>query len=137
MKLNKVASFTGASIQMLGAEKALFRALKTRTATPKYGILFHSSFVGSNFIISSKISGVHIGCNSKNKGKVARLLAAKTALVARVDALAEEENTSIGIKCKAQATFFHKDVRMFVSDGDSNLGIGAKDDRKHRNGSKI
>ena len=39
---------TGASIQMLGAEKALFRALKTRSATPKYGILFHSSFVGGD-----------------------------------------------------------------------------------------
>lgn len=45
--LMNLAKHSGASIQMLGAEKALFRALKTRTATPKYGVLFHSSFVGS------------------------------------------------------------------------------------------
>eukprot|EP00210_Caulerpa_lentillifera_P009358 g8922.t1 len=86
--LMNLAKHSGASIQMLGAEKALFRALKTRTATPKYGVLFHSSFVGS--------------CSGKYKGKIARLLAAKTALVSRVDALAEEENEDIGVSCRAQ-----------------------------------
>jgi nucleolar protein 58 len=35
------------TIQILGAEKALFRALKTKKDTPKYGIVFHSSLVGS------------------------------------------------------------------------------------------
>ena len=33
-------------MQILGAEKALFRALKTRGNTPKYGLIFHSSFIG-------------------------------------------------------------------------------------------
>ena len=34
------------TVQILGAEKALFRALKTRGNTPKYGLIFHSSFIG-------------------------------------------------------------------------------------------
>jgi nucleolar protein 56 len=33
-------------VQILGAEKALFRALKTKGNTPKYGLIFHSSFIG-------------------------------------------------------------------------------------------
>ena len=33
-------------MQILGAEKALFRALKTKGNTPKYGLIFHSSFIG-------------------------------------------------------------------------------------------
>lgn len=34
------------TIQILGAEKALFRALKTKSHTPKYGLLYHASLVG-------------------------------------------------------------------------------------------
>ena len=59
------------TIQILGAEKALFRALKTKHNTPKYGILFNSSLVGQ--------------ASQKNKGKIARKLAAKAALAARID----------------------------------------------------
>lgn len=34
------------TIQILGAEKALFRALKTKSNTPKYGIIYHAALVG-------------------------------------------------------------------------------------------
>ncbi|KAF4126381.1 nucleolar protein 58 [Geosmithia morbida] len=64
------------TIQILGAEKALFRALKTKHDTPKYGIIYHSSLIGQ--------------ANGRNKGKIARALAAKAALGLRVDALDEE-----------------------------------------------
>lgn len=43
-------------MQILGAEKALFRALKTRKDTPKYGLIYHASLVGQTA--------------AKNKGKV-------------------------------------------------------------------
>jgi nucleolar protein 58 len=59
------------TIQILGSEKALFRALKTKHNTPKYGIIFNSSLVGQ--------------ASQKNKGKIARKLAAKAALAARID----------------------------------------------------
>jgi RNA processing factor Prp31 len=53
-----------------GAEKALFRALKTKKDTPKYGLIYHSQLVGQ--------------ASTKNKGKISRSLAAKASLAIRV-----------------------------------------------------
>ncbi|KAK6911455.1 Nop domain, partial [Dillenia turbinata] len=44
--LLNLAKQPGSTVQILGAEKALFRALKTKHATPKYGLIFHASLVG-------------------------------------------------------------------------------------------
>ncbi|EAS32484.1 nucleolar protein 58 [Coccidioides immitis RS] len=70
------------TIQILGAEKALFRALKTKHDTPKYGLIYHASLIGQ--------------ATGKNKGKMARVLAAKAAIGLRVDALAEWEKDADG-----------------------------------------
>jgi len=40
--LTNLAKYPASTIQILGAEKALFIALKTRGNTPKYGLIFHS-----------------------------------------------------------------------------------------------
>ena len=72
MNLSKSPAST---IQILGAEKALFRALKTKHDTPKYGLIYHASLIGQ--------------ASGRNKGKMARVLAAKAALGIRVDALHE------------------------------------------------
>ncbi|KAF1983249.1 Nop domain-containing protein [Aulographum hederae CBS 113979] len=72
MSLSKSPAST---IQVLGAEKALFRALKTKHDTPKYGLIYHASLIGQ--------------ATGKNKGKIARMLAAKAALGIRVDSLSE------------------------------------------------
>src|SRR5271170_4597837 len=71
--LVNLAKQAASTIQILGAEKALFRALKTKHDTPNYGLIFHASLVGQ--------------ASSKNKGKIARALAAKAALSLRYDAL--------------------------------------------------
>lgn len=73
--LMNLAKAPGSTIQILGAEKALFRALKTKHDTPKYGLIFHASLVGQ--------------ASGKNKGKTARMLASKAALSLRVDALSD------------------------------------------------
>jgi len=44
--LTNLAKYPASTVQILGAEKALFRALKTKGNTPKYGLIFHSSFIG-------------------------------------------------------------------------------------------
>lgn len=100
--LLKLAKSPGSTIQILGAEKALFRALKTKHDTPKYGLIYHSSLVGQ--------------ATGKNKGKIARTLSAKAALCLRVDALSElstegadgeeipvddEERADMGIRLRA------------------------------------
>ena len=54
--LLNLAKHPSSTVQILGAEKALFRALKTKHDTPKYGLIYHASLVGQT--------------NPKNKGKV-------------------------------------------------------------------
>lgn len=73
--LISLAKYPASTIQILGAEKALFRALKTKKKTPKYGLIYHASLIGQ--------------APTKGKGQISRVLAAKAALCARVDALAE------------------------------------------------
>ncbi|KAK4175889.1 putative nucleolar protein NOP58 [Triangularia setosa] len=93
--LISLAKNPGSTIQILGAEKALFRALKTKHATPKYGLIYHASLVGQ--------------ASGANKGKIARQLAAKVALGVRTDALSEfdddaddETRAQLGIKSRAK-----------------------------------
>lgn len=44
--LLNLAKHPASTVQILGAEKALFRALKTKHDTPKYGLIYHASLVG-------------------------------------------------------------------------------------------
>jgi nucleolar protein 58 len=44
--LLNLSKHPASTIQILGAEKALFRALKSKHDTPKYGLIFHASLVG-------------------------------------------------------------------------------------------
>lgn len=99
--LMNLAKSPASTIQILGAEKALFRALKTKHDTPKYGLIYHASLIGQ--------------ASGKNKGKIARMLATKSTLGLRVDALSEwgtagegtaeepteEEKSSVGTNARA------------------------------------
>ncbi|AFP65615.1 nucleolar protein (nucleomorph) [Chroomonas mesostigmatica CCMP1168] len=69
--LYNLAKFPSSTVQILGAEKALFRALKKKGKTPKYGILFNSSFISKTDL--------------KDKGKISRYLANKCSLAIRID----------------------------------------------------
>ncbi|XP_026113710.1 nucleolar protein 58-like [Carassius auratus] len=86
--LLNLAKHPASTVQILGAEKALFRALKTRRDTPKYGLIYHASLVGQT--------------TAKNKGKISRMLAAKTALAIRYDALGEDTNSEMGVENRAK-----------------------------------
>merc|ERR1712241_1020518 len=86
--LTNLAKCPASTVQILGAEKALFRALKTRGNTPKYGLIFHSSFIGR--------------AGAKNKGRISRYLANKCSIASRIDAFSEEATTVFGSKLKEQ-----------------------------------
>lgn len=86
--LLNLAKHPASTVQILGAEKALFRALKTRKDTPKYGLIYHASLVGQTA--------------AKNKGKISRMLAAKSALAIRYDALGEDTNAEMGVENRAK-----------------------------------
>merc|ERR1712004_749687 len=86
--LLNLSKHPASTVQILGAEKALFKALKTKHDTPKYGLIYHAQLVGQS--------------GTKLKGKVSRMLAAKASLACRVDALGEETNTDLGIEHRAK-----------------------------------
>jgi len=90
--LMNLAKQPASTVQILGAEKALFRALKTKHDTPKYGLIYHASLIGQ--------------ATPKHKGKISRVLAAKASLAIRVDALSDETaesiDTTIGFEGRAK-----------------------------------
>lgn len=86
--LLNLAKQPGSTVQILGAEKALFRALKTKHATPKYGLIYHASLIGQ--------------AAPKLKGKISRSLAAKTALAIRCDALGDGQDNTMGLENRAK-----------------------------------
>jgi nucleolar protein 56 len=79
--LTNLAKFPASTIQILGAEKALFRALKAKGNTPKYGLIFHSTFIGR--------------AQPQSKGRISRYLANKCSLATRIDCFAD--STSVGV----------------------------------------
>ncbi|KAG9266267.1 nucleolar protein 56 [Astyanax mexicanus] len=86
--LTNLAKYPASTVQILGAEKALFRALKTRGNTPKYGLIFHSTFIGR--------------AAAKNKGRISRYLANKCTIASRIDCFSELPTSVFGDKLRDQ-----------------------------------
>merc|ERR1719193_2908481 len=86
--LTNLAKYPASTVQILGAEKALFRALKTRGNTPKYGLIFHSTFIGR--------------AAAKNKGRISRYLANKCTIASRIDCFSEVQTSVYGDKLRDQ-----------------------------------
>eukprot|EP00168_Porphyra_purpurea_P000032 TRINITY_DN1003_c0_g1_i6.p1 TRINITY_DN1003_c0_g1~~TRINITY_DN1003_c0_g1_i6.p1 ORF type:complete len:462 (-),score=216.19 TRINITY_DN1003_c0_g1_i6:381-1766(-) len=80
--LTNLAKYPASTVQILGAEKALFRALKTKGKTPKYGLLYHSTFIGR--------------AKLKNKGRISRYLANKCSIASRVDCFSDHATDVFG-----------------------------------------
>ena len=79
--LQKMATMPASTIQVLGAEKALFRALKTGSNPPKHGLLFQHAVVHA--------------APRWQRGKIARAIAAKAAIASRVDVHGAVLNTTL------------------------------------------
>ncbi|KAK9821924.1 hypothetical protein WJX81_000765 [Elliptochloris bilobata] len=86
--LTNLAKYPASTVQILGAEKALFRALKTKGNTPKYGLIFHSSFIGR--------------AKQKNKGRISRYLANKCSIASRIDCFQDAATAVFGERMKEQ-----------------------------------
>ena len=69
--LNRLCLLPASTIQILGAEKALFRSLKTGARPPKHGLLFQHSLIHS--------------APKWQRGKISRAIASKVAIAARID----------------------------------------------------
>ncbi|CAF0886864.1 unnamed protein product [Adineta steineri] len=88
--LTNLAKYPASTIQILGAEKALFRALKTKGNTPKYGLIYHSSHIGK--------------ANTQNKGRISRYLANKCAIASRIDCFSDIPTSIFGDRLKQQVS---------------------------------
>jgi nucleolar protein 56 len=86
--LTNLSKYPASTVQILGAEKALFRALKTKGNTPKYGLIYHSSFIGR--------------AGAKNKGRISRFLANKCTIASRIDCFNDKPTSKFGEALKQQ-----------------------------------
>ncbi|KAJ1557944.1 snoRNP complex protein nop56, partial [Nowakowskiella sp. JEL0078] len=99
--LTNLAKYPASTLQILGAEKALFRALKTKGNTPKYGLIYHSTFIGK--------------AAQKNKGRISRFLANKCSIACRIDCFLDKPTTKFGELLKLQV----EERLQFYEDGTS------------------
>ncbi|KIL66800.1 hypothetical protein M378DRAFT_9857 [Amanita muscaria Koide BX008] len=86
--LTNLSKYPASTVQILGAEKALFRALKTKGNTPKYGLLYHSTFIGR--------------AGPKHKGRISRFLANKCSIASRIDCYSDNPTPKFGEALRAQ-----------------------------------
>lgn len=108
--LLSLAKYPSSTVQILGAEKALFRALKQRQATPKYGILYNAAIVAK--------------ASPAQKGTMSRVLAAKASLSARIDSFGESDNAP-AMEYRSQVEARLKAFEEGVSYGKSGNARGA------------
>ncbi|MCY3975975.1 MAG: ribonucleotide-diphosphate reductase subunit beta [Thaumarchaeota archaeon] len=86
--LRKLACMSSSTIQIIGAEKALFRSIKTGSKPPKHGLLFQHSLIHS--------------ADRSKRGKIARTIASNTAIASRID------NFGLGLNKKILEKLNHK-----------------------------
>lgn len=129
--LTSLAKCPASTVQILGAEKALFRALKTKGNTPKYGIIYHSTFIGR--------------ASAKNKGRISRYLANKCSIAARIDSFIDEPTNAYGEQLRDQVeerlTFYdtgaapRKNVDVMTAVADELRKASGEDTSKKRKAS--
>jgi nucleolar protein 56 len=78
--LENLAKKSSSTIQIIGAEKALFRSLRTGTRPPKHGLIFQHKQIHQ--------------APRWQRGKIARALAGKLAIAARIDFFREKHEIS-------------------------------------------
>lgn len=88
--LKKLASLPSSTVQVMGANNALFKHLRSKAPSPKHGIIFNHPLVK--------------GSSPRNRGKIARALAAKISLAARMDAFSGEFHPTLKDELEKKVT---------------------------------
>lgn len=79
--IKRLSTYPSSTVQIMGAEKALFRHLKNGDRPPKYGLIYqHPAVRGSKWW---------------NRGKIARMLASKISLAVRKDVYSDDIDPNI------------------------------------------
>ena len=129
--LENLAKLPSSTIQIIGAEKAIFRHLKTGENPPKHGLIFqHPSIRGSNWWV---------------RGKLARAVASKVTIAARKDAFSNEYDPNLKVELderieeikKAHPFPERKKVKKDAKDKKSKKGKKECGKKKKRNKRKL
>ena len=102
--LERLATMPASTIQLLGAEKALFKHLKFGSKPPKYGILFKLQQVA--------------GARRELRGRIARVYATKISIASRADAFSKR--------------FIAKELKESLDRSIGKMRVKAKEGRKVR-----
>ena len=93
--IKRLAMYPSSTVQIMGAEKALFRHLKSGDRPPKHGLIYqHPQIRGSKWW---------------NRGKIARILASRISLAARRDVFTKELDENIFEEFREVADKIEKD----------------------------
>ncbi|KUK45003.1 MAG: ATP-binding protein [Methanothrix sp.] len=79
--LKRLSEMPASAIQVMGAEKALFKHLRGKAPSPKHGMIYRHPAV--------------MGTTRRLRGRAARALAAKLAIAARIDRYSGELNPNL------------------------------------------
>lgn len=102
--LERLATMPASTIQLLGAEKALFKHLKFGSKPPKYGVLFKLPEVGN--------------AKREFRGRIARVYATKLSVAARADAFSKR--------------FIAKELKEVIERSIKNMKVGKREARSNR-----
>lgn len=103
--LERLAKMPSSTIQLLGSEKALFRFLKSkgRAKSPKYGLIFNHPIIQN--------------APKEKQGKIARLLASKLSIAARIDFFSKEykaDEIKKELERKVKEILKHDDTKIKI-----------------------
>lgn len=93
--IKRLALYPSSTVQIMGAEKALFRHLKSGDRPPKYGLIYQHPQVR--------------GAKWWNRGKIARMLAGRISLAVRRDVFTKTFDENVFEEFKAQVEKIEKD----------------------------
>ena len=92
--IKNLALYPASTIQIMGAEKALFRHMKTGDRPPKHGLIYQHPKIR--------------GCKWWNRGKISRILALKISLAVKRDYFIKELNPQISIDFEEEVELIEK-----------------------------
>ena len=120
--LKRLASYPSSTVQIMGAEKALFRHLKSGDRPPKYGLIYQHPQVR--------------GAKWWNRGKIARLLAGRISLAARKDVFTHDFDPEIFNEFTTKAEEIEKNNPFPTKTTKKRKEEKQKSKKKHKKGKK-
>ena len=120
--LKRLATYPSSTVQIMGAEKALFRHLKSGDRPPKYGLIYQHPEVR--------------GAKWWNRGKIARMLAGRISLAARKDVFTHDFDPEIFNEFNAKVEEIEKNNPFPTKTTKKRKEEKHKSKNKHKKGKK-